>query len=205
MRHIFILLALLLSFVTDPVLATDKSTGSALTFSVRRQDYMFSTVFEISSPVEHIGSVYKSSFSIRTHYDLYDSLGNHESNGICRVLTLGVLYSWAREIDVYDAQGMTVGMIDGQLATGASAKFSIYNAEGNKAGIAYLDKNGAAFSVVDPANEQRMIASLKRNFVANTLDHWDVTIYDKDAIDMRILKTFAAFAVDSQNDFKKDQ
>lgn len=152
-----------------------------------------------------IGSVSKSTLRVRTNYDLYDSKGNYEGVAICRILTLGSIYSWAREMDIYDQNKMYVGLIDGQAATAAGAKFSIYNAEGTCVGIAYLDLNKSSYTIVDPKNDRHHLASFKRNFIKDTVDHWDVAVYDKDCIDIRIIKIFAAFAVDTQNDFKKDK
>ncbi|MEI8125017.1 MAG: hypothetical protein WCG42_04630, partial [Parachlamydiaceae bacterium] len=176
-----------------------------INFKVYQQDYAFSTVFELSSNEGIFGNVCKSSFRIRTNYDLYNQRGDCEAIGICRVLTLGVIYSWATEIDIYDINNQYVGMIDGQVVTGSGAKFSIYDLFGNRTGIAYLDRTFASFTIVHPDNESFILASFKRVFIENTIDHWDVTIYEKEAIDVRILKIFAAFAVDSQEHFKEDK
>lgn len=176
-----------------------------LNFEVHRQDYTFSSIFDCLGENDFLGTVVKSSFRVRTHYDLYSVQGNYEGTGICRALTLGAFYDWAREIDIYDSIGDYIGMIDGQFATEAKAKFSIYNGLGARVGIAYLDHASSSFTIIDPNNDNHYIAYLKRHFVNNAVDHWNVTVYDEDAIDLRIIKVFAAFAVDSQNSFREDR
>lgn len=203
MKKMFYFLALIGCICT--AFAEAKPKEDALKFDVIQKDYMFSTVFEFNSPDDFLGSVVKSVFRIRTNYDLYDKNGNYESVGICRILTLGVLYAWGTEVDVYDPNDAYLGMIDGQVVTGAGAKFSIYNGAAERVGIAYLDWGNSGFTIVDPDNESRHIASLKRNFIEGVIDTWSVAVYDRKAIDLRLIKTFAAFAVDSQEHFAEDK
>ena len=202
----FMIFAFLFSFsfilhATHIELKEDKKTGTV--FQVRKQTYRFSTLFEFHSQKEFLGTNRKSCFNVRTHYDLYDLKGQYEGVGICRIFTLGALYTWGKEIDVYDAEGNNVGLIDGQVVTGAGTKYSIYNAEGNRVGIAYLDSAKGIFTILDPDNEQHYLVSLQRNFILDTIDNWDVFVYEPEAIDMRIVKIFSAFVVDTQEDFKK--
>ena len=62
----------------------------------------------------------------------------------------------------------------------------------------------AGFSIVDPGNIARRIAHFKRIYVQGLVDPWKVTVYDPDAIDERMIRTFAAFVVDTQSGFKED-
>lgn len=181
----------------DPVKNVDE-------FRVTRNDYTFSTVFEMAINDRLIGSVYKSSFHLMTQYDLYDAKGQYQGYGSCRFFSLGLFYTWATEIDVYDAYGYYVGMIDGQIASLEPAKFSLYDSAGNRTGIAYLDKNCSAFSIMHPNNEARLLARYSRNFLQDTVDCWEVDIYEPEAISLKILQVFAAFACDTQGQFKSD-
>lgn len=176
----------------------------ATQYSVQRSDYTFSTVFEMASDNQLVGSIYKSVFHITTHYDIYDNYGVFKGQGICRFFCLGLLYSWGTEIDVYDAEGRYIGMIDGQMASTEPAKFSIYDGLGNRTGIAYLEQNCAAFTIVDPNNSSHILARFSRNFLLDTIDCWDVSIYDPSRISDKILQIFAAFACDTQGQFKPD-
>ena len=184
--------------------AADVCTEEGFTFDVRQRDYLLSTVFEFNGKEQFLGSIVKEPFHLRTQYDLYSETGVFQGMGICRILTLGAIYAWGTEIDVYDERGGKVGVIDGQAVTGAAAKFSIYDGKGAHVGIAYLDLNAGAFTLVDPANEKRPLASYRRNFVKDIVDHWDVKVYDACAIDLRLIKIFAGFAIDTQEYFKKD-
>jgi hypothetical protein len=202
MRMMLFSLILLLCCANDVYAATKNQ--KKLSFEVHQKNYTFSTCFEMNSGDQPLGSIVKSCFSIRTNYILYDHLGNYEGDGVCRLFTLGAFRSWGTEIDVYDKNDVKIGLIDGQVATSAAAKFSIYNAEGNRVGIAYLDLSKSGFTIVDPENENHLLVSYKRNFVQDTIDHWDVVVYEKDVIDIRIIKVFAGFCVDTQKNFKKD-
>ena len=193
------------AFFSQGFSSSEGDDDSSLKFKVYEQDYTFSTVYEMGSGEGLMGSVSKSVFHIRTNYDLYDKKGAFEAVGICRVLTLGLIYSWATEMDLYDSNGQHIGVIDGQLMTSSQAKFSIYDSTQKRVGIAYLDNTCSAFTIVDPDNERHILASLKRNFVADTIDNWEVSIYERDVIDVRIIKIFSAFAVDTQKDFKEDR
>jgi len=180
--------------------------GEVLSYTITEKAYRFSTEFEMQSKERYLGTLVKKHFlQLRTSYDLYDPIGNFEAQGVCRILSLGAVYVWAKEIDVYDHEGYKLGMIDGQAWTAANAKFSIYDKKDNLIGIAYLDYGSSSFVIVDPANSKQVIAQLKRNFVQNTVDYWDVVLYDAASFDARILKIFSAFAIDFQEYFKEDK
>lgn len=174
-------------------------------YRITKNDYAFSTVFEMSSDYQFVGSIVKSVFHLTTHYDVYDNRGNFQSQGIYRLLTLGAFYSWGVEIDIYDTENNKIGYIDGQVATTEPAKFSIYDGANNRIAIAYLEKNRAAFSIVDPDNTSHVYVRLSRNFLLDTVDYWDITLYEPDLISETIIQVFSAFAVDSQNSFKEDK
>lgn len=175
-----------------------------LNFRVTRRDSLLSSSFDMTNEKKQLGSVTKSFFHIVTHYDLLDRYGLYEGQGICRMVTLGLFYSWATEIDIYNAHGTWIGIIDGQIISSEPAKFSFYDAEGRRICIAYLDQNRMSFVLVDPENPQLIFARLTRNFIKDTLDNWDVTIYQPDRVPLRFIKIFAAFACDTQNSFKPD-
>lgn len=201
--RIFFYLALLTGMLSNTI-SEAAPTASGIKFKVHQQDYTFSTVFEFRSDTDFHGTAVKSSLRVRTNYDLYDKNGKYEAVGICRVLTLGALYAWGTEIDIYDQNDNYLGMVDGQAMTGAGAKFSIYNAKNERVGIAYLELGGTSFSIVNPNNESHYLVSMTRHFVQDAVDDWTVVVYDQGSMDMRIIKIFAAFAVDTQEHFKED-
>jgi hypothetical protein len=173
-------------------------------YRVTRSNYVFSTTFDMSADHRSIGSVVKSKFHLTSQYDSYDSFGTYEGTGICSLFCLGVIFTRGAEIYIYDAMGHYEGIIDGQFASLEPAKFSFYDAKGQRVAIAYLDNNRMGFSLVDPENSNLILARLTRNFVVDAIDNWDVVIYHPDRIPARMVKTFASFACDWQNNFKPD-
>lgn len=175
-------------------------------FTIYEKPYLMSTYFEMEADDVDPGVIIKSRLahiSFRTHYDFYQS-GKHKATGICRLMCLGLFFSWATEIDIYDPSGAPLGVIDGQFMTTAAARFSIYDSAYQHCGIAFLDLDRTGFIIVDPNNETRYIARFQRIFQEDLIDHWECRIYDKEAIDIRILKIFAAFAIDHQEFFRED-
>lgn len=177
-----------------------------INYHVSRSDYTFSSVFDMKGQHKHqsLGSVVKSAFHVKTHYDAYDHQGKYEGQGICRLACLGLIYSWGAEIDVYDAQGNKIGLIDGQVMSSEPAKFSFYDENGSRIAIAYLDQNCAGFSLIDPQNSAFILARLERNFVKDTIDSWDVNLYYPEHVSNHLVKIFAAFVCDTQDKFKPD-
>jgi hypothetical protein len=152
------------------------------------------------------GSVVKSKLRwlkpIRDSYDIYDKDGEWVATGISRVGCLGLFRAWGAEFDIYDTNGDLIGVIDGQVGTLESAKYSIYNKEGTRVAIAYLDLSSAEIAIVHPEKTNHIFARLTRHFVREQFDHWEVVVYDVHAVDPAIIKVFAAFAVDYQEYFK---
>lgn len=181
-----------------------KEKDETVAYRVTRSDYTFSTVFDMANEKHSLGNVIKSVFHLTTHYDAYNRFGLYEGQGVCRLFCLGLIYSWATEIDVYNAEGRKIGMIDGQVVSAEPAKFSFYNSAGNRIAIGYLDKNRTNFNLVDPDNSALVIARLSRNFILDTVDNWDIVIYYPDRISSKMVKIFGAFVCDTQNTFKTD-
>lgn len=180
-------------------------------FTIHEKAYRFSNNFEFTQEEVPMGLVSKKRFAyghLVNHYEVYDSEGKWEATGKSRILTLGALFSWATEIDVYNGKGKRVGMIDGQVFTMASARFSIYNydetGKWTLAGIAFMDNEKKSFSIIDPLNDKRILCVLRRVFVPNVQDHWECNVFHREAIDERTIKVFAAFAVDHQEFFRAD-
>ncbi len=182
-----------------------------VSFKIHEKEYRFSNHFEMNNNDVPVGVVAKKRYAfghLTNHYEVYDDKGVWEATGKTRLFSLGSIYSWATEIDIRDARGNYIGMIDGQVATFASARFSIYSYDklwGWKlVGIAFMDNEKRSFSIVDPNNDKYMLASLKRILLQNERDHWECNVFDTSSIDLRIVKVFAAFAVDHQEFFRPD-
>ncbi|MFA6916240.1 MAG: hypothetical protein WC222_07570 [Parachlamydiales bacterium] len=175
-----------------------------VSFKTYRRDYTFCRIFEFFAGAQQHGSVIKSSFHLRTHYDLYDKHGVFEAQAIYQLRPLSMLFTWAAVINIYDLDGNYLGQIDGQAMTTESAKFNIYNSSGERIAIAYLDENAMGFSVVSPSNSAFLLANLKRKFVKKMPDHWDVSVFEKELIPPLFVKIFSAFVCDRQGSFRVD-
>ena len=164
-------------------------------FSLFEKTYPLATYFTIESDDTYCGVVKKSFFRIRTNYDLSNSDG-WQATGIKRVLSLGSVYSWATEVDIYDTNWHYIGMIDGQVVSTAAARFSLYDHENKLCGIAYLDHSLNSYSIVYPGSEAYPIAELHRHEENGGLIWWDIAVYDERQIDLRILRIFASMICD---------
>lgn len=151
-------------------------------------------------PSTYPGKIKKSAFRIRTNYDLSDENG-WQATGITRVLSLGAIYSWATDIDIYDTRGVKIGLIYGNIATVESAKFTIYSYDekGNATvvGVALANTDFTHFSITKPVNNLP-ICDLIRNVET---DNWNVSVVTPEIIDDRIVRIFAGFVIDFQNKF----
>lgn len=174
------------------------------TYTITEHPYRFSTYFDMHNAKGYVGRAIKNSLSTRTTYDLYDALGNFEGKAIVQACSLGALFVWAKDIDVYNDRGEKIGFIDGEALTTASAKYGLYNQKNERIATAYLDYSCSGF-IVMAEKGGRTLGLLRRNFVLDVTDFWDVTIYEPEAIDLRIVKAFAAFAIDYQEYFKEDR
>lgn len=131
----------------------------------------------------------------RYYYDLFDSQGNFQARGITRFLSLGTLFSWGIQIDLYDAESF-IGMIDGKVFTKARAKFVFYNNIGDSIGVAYLNNENADFIIVSPKDEATILADLKGKAFGD-LSSWEMKSFHQPSLfDERLLKVFAAFVAD---------
>ncbi len=165
--------------------------------------YKFSEVYQIKSPLKdtYPGSVKKSSFRVRTNYDLSNKNG-WQATGITRILSLGTLFPWATDIDIYDTRNVQIGMIDGSLATLEAAKFDLYEYDdaGNATmiGVAYADPDFNRFVILSSSDNPHPIAELSRNYSEN---NWNISVHYPEKIDDRIIRIFAGFVVDYQDKF----
>lgn len=165
--------------------------------------YKFSEVYQIKSPLKETypGSIKKSAFRIRTNYDLSNKDG-WQATGITRVISMGSVYPWATDIDIYDTRGVKIGLIDGDMATLESAKFNLYEYDesGNAQyiGSAYANANFDRFVILESNTNPHPIAELNRNKSEN---NWGISVHYPEKIDDRIVRIFAGFVIDFEDKF----
>ncbi|HEV8051849.1 MAG TPA: hypothetical protein VGP47_05085 [Parachlamydiaceae bacterium] len=172
--------------------------------TIHERLYTFSNYFEIDSDVGHQGNLIKTKLALRTNYQYYNHMGQHVSSAYLRLFSLGSLCTWAGVLDVYDDIGNRIGLIEGAVVTLLPSKFSLYGAQNELVGTAYMDHDSMGFTISDAVNESKTIANFRRVFVKDVVDHWEITINDPYAIDIRLVYSFGAFVLDNQNDFRVD-
>ncbi len=173
-------------------------------YTITEHPYRFSTYYEMQGKNGFEGRGIKNFAPIRTSYLLQDANGLEQAQGVVQTFSLGALFAWGKDIDIYDPAGRRIGFIDGEVLTTASAKYSFYDESNRWVATAYLDYSCSGFVLTSSQNE-RTIGHLKRKFVDNATDFWEVTIYDPGAIDLRLVRIFSIFAVDYQSYFREDR
>lgn len=185
-RYFFALITLFSCFVC-PLFS---EAAYHLTFS--QKDYPLATYFEIDTEDSYPGVVKVSAFRVRTNYDLSDIHG-WQATGIHRIASLGSVFAWATDVDIYNTDWKWIGMIDGQMLTLAEARFNILNEQGQVTAIAYLDDNLSGYTITYPESEAFPIARLYHTLRGEN-PVWHMTVYDETAVDERVLRIFAAMA-----------
>lgn len=136
----------------------------------------------------------------RYNYDLFDANDQFQARGITRFFSLGFIYSWGMEIDVYD-DTTYLGLIEGKVITKARAKFNIYSGSNRHIASAYLNTETAEFIICSGADESQVIAELQGKAFGD-VSSWEMKFKDTDIeIDERLLKIFAAFVADYHSHF----
>jgi hypothetical protein len=180
-------------------LKAEEAIPNSYHISIYPKTYILASYFTIQGDDTYRGIVKKSAFRIRTNYDLSNSDG-WQATGIKRMLSLGSIFPWATEVDIYDTCWEPLGMIDGQVVSTAAARFSIYDSKGILCGVAFLDHSLNTYSIVYPNSEAFPIAECIRHRDAGGLDWWDVVVYDSQQIDDRVIRVFAAMICDIQGE-----
>lgn len=209
MRRLLVPCVLFFSIILFPVsfaFAYGVHEDHPYDFVVTKDIYKFSEIYQIKSPLKETypGSVKKSAFRIRTNYDLSNKDG-WQATGITRIVSLGSLYPWATDIDVYDTRGVQIGLIDGELATLESAKFTMYEYDESGVarviGAAYANSDFTRFVILTSNSDPRPIAELHRNTADS---NWTVSVHYPEKIDDRMIRIFAGFVIDYEDKFLQD-
>ena len=196
--------ALLLGLLLFPTLSmAEIHEDHPYSFEVTKHKHKFSEMYRIKSEKRetYLGAVKKSAFRLLTNYDLSNADG-WQATGITRILSVGAIYPWATDIDIYDTRGKQIAMIDGELATFESAKFSLYKysetGKSSKIGTAYANADFSHFFIIDNGSNVQ-IAELFRDFSGN---QWRVAVYMPEKIDDRLVRIFAGFVIHFEDTFK---
>lgn len=136
------------------------------------------------------------------HYDFYDREGELQVQGITRVISLGLLFSWGVDIDLYDSDSRYIGKIEGQFWTESKAKFLFYGSDGYPRGVAYFDGEDPYLRIVIPDEESDVLAELTGSAIGSK-NLWTVKItYPLSKVEESLLKIFSAFVADYSAQFE---
>ncbi len=184
----------LFAVLTASLNATDISDYHFNIFEKRHSSTKF---FEIDSKNTNSAIVKKTKLRLRTNYDLSTRKGT-QAKGIVRMFSLGNIFNWAKQIDIYNTKGKFIGAIEGFKAATEELVYYLFDKNKTITAIAHLDHTCGDFTLSSPNPHSSALAILK-----NDKNFFSVNVYNSQAVDERILKIFAAFVVDYQNEFKK--
>ncbi len=161
----------------------------------------YTAEFEIKNGEASLGKVVRTGlFTPRYYYDLYDVNDSLQVRGITRAFSLGFLFAWGTEIDLYDADRL-VGMIQGEVWTSSRAKFAFYDANAVLTAHAYLDDESCDFLIVSAQNKGKVLAKLKGKAYGDA-STWEMKLLTYPLnMDERALQIFAGFVADFQKNF----
>jgi len=188
MRKFIVFMMAILAFGTHAFADTS--------FVIKPRNYLFSKYFDLYSEDNYINTIEKNELQLRTVYTLLDK-ESEVAMGTARLLSLGSLFDSMKEIYIRSDDGTLIGMVQGKWWTTASGKFFIHNGEGIHVATAFIDRNEANVSILDPTKNRRLLSTLHRIFVPGGTYYWEVKTLDETIIDPRILQIFSAFIVDA--------
>ncbi len=176
-------------------------------FVISQNDYRLSTLFSIDSGDTYSGQVKKSRIRPWASYDLSNADGWQASAQYKWTNTSWIFGQSMMEMWVYDTDGYAFALIDGQMVTTTPARYTVTTYEGGEEQtVAVINLNDArdAFTFYFPEDETRRIAEMRRVIIADARDHWTVRVLHPERIDDRIIRLFAAWAIDNQSTFLMD-
>ncbi|MCP5505986.1 MAG: hypothetical protein H7A38_03785 [Chlamydiales bacterium] len=151
-------------------------------------------------------------FDWRTHYTLTDAntgkmiaeavknYGILSFQGMLNGSFLGLFKgATLADFDVYDAEGAYVGFIDGNVFTTSKAYFQFKDHEGTTK--SYAKEEESQIFIRDQTSNG-VVGYMRREIIPQIKDSWMMKI--KDGVDQRVALIFAAFIVDNQAYFLKD-
>jgi len=167
------------------IIAAALLTGNE--FSIQRLPIIYPPNFTIQSTDGSKGSVSRRLLSLSSAFDLYDE----EGNGLA--YSSADLFSWSLLVDIKDQNGNYVGKIEEDFWRVHNwPKYNLYNCDGEQIAIAVMDPLEIGFSITDPNDPDRILASLIRPPFSFVGDRWELQLFDP-AIDRRILMLLAAY------------
>ena len=142
--------------------------------------------FNITSNGKIIGKMSEKVLALNSTFNFYDSEGHYIGKSQRNPL------SWGARIDIYDQHDNKIGSVK-EIITRSfykySTVYSIQDADGKKLGESEKSEIiTTSFEVKSDTGEKVM--DMKRPLALT--EYWNIRLYDKDAVDSRILLSIAA-------------
>jgi uncharacterized protein YxjI len=168
-------------------------------FTITERFFSLASSFDIACEEQQIATATKRLFALTPVYDLEDSECQPLATARAR------FFSWGSVADIEDPEGENLGRIEENswriLPWG---EYKVFDAENKEILRATMDFWGTEFTVMNPAAPDHLIATIRRPFIRLFRDHWTVHIYDhplfeREALDPRILILLAVYQTDKDN------
>jgi len=162
----------------------------------------YSAEFIFQNDANCLGKIIRTGFMCpRYYYDLYDNDEGFTARGITRAFSLGLIYSRATDIDIYDNQDNVIGMIIGKILKRSRIKFNFYDAYQNPTATAYINGETNDIILVSANNPSKILAKFTGQSFGE-VGYINIDFISGDTtIDVRIIKVFAAFVSDFYENF----
>lgn len=157
--------------------------------NIKQHWFSWTTGYNIATPSESLGTLYRRALSLTLHYDYYNPANVKMATAKARWFTWGLVF------DIFDHENNKLGIVKEQLFT-FFPTFAIYDPEGvTQLAKSRLNFWGTTFSLRDPLSGQEM-AILSRPFFRWKND-WTFHVTNKEAfaaknIDDTLLLTIMA-------------
>lgn len=165
-------------------------------FQIRERVIAWSDTFDLQAEGDSYGTVAQRILSLTKEFSYNDA------RGACVARARARLLSWGTHVDVTDCSGRAIGSVKEQVFRSllrVRTLYSVLDPSGRE--IATSEKIewlAASFTLRRPDN--RVVATLRRDWPSILRDIWRVRVSDPSAVDSRLLVMLAAYKTSVDND-----
>jgi len=159
-------------------------------YTLTRRILSWTTVFDFESAEGSFATATERLLSLTTTIDFEDAKGTSLATA------QNVFFSWGSYLSIVDGAGRDLGFIEEQIWN-LLPTYRIYNAAKQMIAVASLNFWGTYFYVTDPANPEKVYATISRPWIYLLREYWTINILDREAfekkIDHRLLGILAVY------------
>ncbi|MCX5797486.1 MAG: hypothetical protein NTY77_18495 [Elusimicrobia bacterium] len=164
-------------------------------FSIKERIISFTDTFDVVSDGKKLGVITQKILSLSRSFKYKDADGNLVAEARSRI------FSWGAHVDVTDNLGNPIGGFKEQVFKSffkVYTAYSILDAQGKEVALSEkVDWLGTKVEITDP--QGRRVATLERPWINFFSDHWDVKVYQPNAVDSRVMIMIAAYKTSVDN------